>query len=434
MFEDFGRYFERSQRAICAFARHLSGDMPPDVLNAELRGISGRSSAELSYADIAFMAEGAQATFASGESEGRRIKEAFPKAGPVWPVHLGFARPTSVKGDAVELCAERFGVRDFVLCVGRLESRKNQLMLLHALRDDDIPLVFVNSSAFDDEYGRLCRAYPRRGRTIFTGRVDAETLCALYAAARVHALPSWYELPGLVSLEAAWAGCEVVAPDWGTLPSYLGDLVHYCDPSDPDSIRRAVLAALGSSKASGARDALAQCTWESAAQRVLGVYEDVAAACATEVGAERLRGIRRVASMEEGLRARRRRAMDMAFTAPGDSLRLATGLLRQRPGNPSLLYCCGVAHTVAGQFIEAERCLKAALKLQPFLCVEAYLYLALGMSRQGRPGEVLRVVDNVARLFPFVQPEHFSLLEQYRKQAVCVMERDDGLGVLEFPA
>ena len=90
-------------------------------------------------------------------------------------------------------------------------------MLLYALRELDVPLVFINSESKQPAYEELCRSFPRRAKTIFTGPVSEEMLFSAYRAAKVHALPSWFELPGLVSLEAGWMGCNVVTGSWGTM-------------------------------------------------------------------------------------------------------------------------------------------------------------------------------------------------------------------------
>ena len=62
---------------------------------------------------------------------------------------------------------------------------------------------------------------------------------------------SWFETTGLSSLEAAALGCNIVITNKGDTKEYFGDQAWYCDPSSPDSIRRAVdeAAASGSNGA-----------------------------------------------------------------------------------------------------------------------------------------------------------------------------------------
>jgi len=60
----------------------------------------------------------------------------------------------------------------------------------------------------------------------------------------VHVLPSWMETCGLVSLEAALSGTPLVGSTFGHELEYLEGDAWYADPADPQSIRKAVLAAL----------------------------------------------------------------------------------------------------------------------------------------------------------------------------------------------
>ena len=68
-------------------------------------------------------------------------------------------------------------------------------------------------------------------------------LASAYAAARVLALPSWFETPGLAALEAALAGCAVVVTPFGCTREYFGDRVEYARPDRPAEIGRAILRA-----------------------------------------------------------------------------------------------------------------------------------------------------------------------------------------------
>ena len=72
-----------------------------------------------------------------------------------------------------------------------------------------------------------------------------EELRQLYRAASVHACVSWYETPGLVSLEAALSGCKLVVTPGGSTREYFGEDAFYCRPDDAASIRAAVVQALG---------------------------------------------------------------------------------------------------------------------------------------------------------------------------------------------
>jgi glycosyltransferase involved in cell wall biosynthesis len=170
---------------------------------------------------------------------------------------------------------EKYGVKEFVLQVARIQEAKNQLGLIEALFDLPIPIVFVGQpSPYEQEYVNRCYDLAmKRGRVYFLGPMSGEELVSIYATAAVHALPSWRETPGLASLEAAAAGCQIVSTSIGSAREYFGDLAWYCDPRDPQSIRRAVLSALGSSRTDTLRNlVLKRYTWEAAAGATLEAY------------------------------------------------------------------------------------------------------------------------------------------------------------------
>ena len=183
-----------------------------------------------------------------------------------------------------EQFAKEHGLRNgaesvpYVLCVGRIEPRRNQLLLLYALRDLDIPIVLIGD-CYDAEYRELCQRFAPP-RTLFLDRVGDEMLASAYAAAQVHALPSWGETPGITSLEAALCDCSIVVGDRGAEWECLQDGAHYCNPADVDSIRQAVLTAYDNHdtpEEQARRERLrarilSEFTGERAAQRLLGVY------------------------------------------------------------------------------------------------------------------------------------------------------------------
>ena len=171
---------------------------------------------------------------------------------------------------------QEHGWRDFVLQVGAISPVKNQLGLIEALYDLPVPLVFVGQPvAAMPEYAERCKARAaERGNVLFAGRLPHEELPGIYALAAVHALPSWRETPGLVSLEAAAAGCRVVTTSIGSTRDYFGDLAWYCHPDDLVSIRLAVEAALKASPLTTLRQRVLQkFTWQCAAEATLAAYQ-----------------------------------------------------------------------------------------------------------------------------------------------------------------
>jgi glycosyltransferase involved in cell wall biosynthesis len=149
----------------------------------------------------------------------------------------------SFDGASAEPFLARNGLAPFVLFVGRIEPRKNPLGLIQAIRRIGLPLVVIGTAppghqSYEDD----CR---RAGgdRVTWLGHLDHHDplLASAYAAARVFALPSWFETPGLAALEAALAGCSVVITPYGSTRDYFGELVEYARPDRPAEIERAVV-------------------------------------------------------------------------------------------------------------------------------------------------------------------------------------------------
>ena len=215
----------------------------------------------------------AAALITTGASESKTVQETYPGAAQCVEIPLG----CEVQAEAnAELFEKKYGVRDFILCVGRIESRKNQLMLLKALEHVDIPVVLVGGGVeYQPDYVAAVKGFRRKGETLVLGRLSDEMLASAYAAAKVHALVSWYELPGLVSLEAAQHGCNVVATLNGTSKDNLGDSAFYADPSDWNSVKNAVLAAYHTPFQSEILSAIAPNRWDTASDKLVALIESL---------------------------------------------------------------------------------------------------------------------------------------------------------------
>jgi glycosyltransferase involved in cell wall biosynthesis len=174
---------------------------------------------------------------------------------------------------------DKFKQQDYILCVGRLSPIKNQLSLIRAVKDLDVPVVLIGP-VNNREYAEKC-AEQADGLVKYIPALNQNELASAYCAARVHVQPSWFETVGLTSLEAGASGTPVVITDRGAAREYFNDLAYYVDPGNPDSIRTGILSAIeqttsttrSSSKLkSYIREHL---TWEKAAWLTLEAYKQV---------------------------------------------------------------------------------------------------------------------------------------------------------------
>ena len=132
--------------------------------------------------------------------------------------------------------------KGWLICVGRIDARKNQLKLLEAISGSDYKLLLVGkcSPGQKNYYKKVMRCIKDNPNVEYIEQISNDDLYQLYKECRVSVLPSWFETPGLVSLEAAVMGCNIVVSDKGTTKEYFGSYAFYCDVMDSNSIREQI--------------------------------------------------------------------------------------------------------------------------------------------------------------------------------------------------
>jgi glycosyltransferase involved in cell wall biosynthesis len=160
-----------------------------------------------------------------------------------------------------------------VLSAARIEGRKCQLELVRAVKGLGVDLILIGKPAPNhmSYYEKI--KLEANDRIHFVGQVDHENLAQYYAVAKVHALVSWMETPGLSSLEAGAMGCNLVITDKGDTRDYFHDEAFYCEPESIESITIAVRKAL-SAPINGNLQARIRSdyTWSKAADMTLKGY------------------------------------------------------------------------------------------------------------------------------------------------------------------
>ena len=176
-----------------------------------------------------------------------------------------------------DFCSRHGIARPYVAEVARVEPNKNQLAVIQALYDEPLSLVFVGRPGpVAADYAAQCHALGRqRGRVHFLDWLPETDLPVVYAGAAAHLLPSWMELPGLASLEAAACDCRVVSTEISSVREYLGDDAWYCDPASQANIRAATLAALATPPPAGLRARLLkEFSRDAMARANLALYDE----------------------------------------------------------------------------------------------------------------------------------------------------------------
>jgi glycosyltransferase involved in cell wall biosynthesis len=191
-----------------------------------------------------------------------------------FPVPVGVDKDPSKA--TPEFFVQKYGFKDFVLFVGRIEERKNVLTLLKAWRDVEIPLIIIGHYNYRERaYFEECKKVAERNsNTHFLGHVSSQELFSAYAAAKVFVLPSWCELPGIASLEAGLAGCNLVLTKGGSTTEYFKNYASYANPASTEDIKEKILEAYEKPRDNKLKDhILNSYTWEKTAEKTLEGYD-----------------------------------------------------------------------------------------------------------------------------------------------------------------
>lgn len=175
---------------------------------------------------------------------------------------------------SVEADMERY--KDCVLCVSRVEGRKNQLNIVRAAKDLPYKFVFIGKAGANfGKYMDACIS-EGSGNCEFLGQIEHEKLPQYYKLCKVHILASWMETPGLSSLEAAVMRSNIVVTKKGDTEDYFEDMAFYCEPDDIKSIKDAINEAYTTPFVEKLNDKIrSQYTWEDTAKETIKGYMSV---------------------------------------------------------------------------------------------------------------------------------------------------------------
>ncbi len=157
-------------------------------------------------------------------------------------VYQGCAAAYAHRLDEAEVQAvgERHGLPEhYWLCVGTIEERKNQLILLQALARSASHhhLVLVGRrTPYQDKIERAIVQLGLQGRVHILNNVPFTDLPAIYQGCSIFLYMSLYEGFGIPVLEAMNSAVPVIAATGSCLEEVGGDACLYSSPHDADSL------------------------------------------------------------------------------------------------------------------------------------------------------------------------------------------------------
>lgn len=199
----------------------------------------------------------------------------------------GIFWPRTAAECAQVLTARGLSYREFILCVGTLEPRKNLELMIrtYAAMPDafrkNFPLVIVGMKGWlTSSLEAVMQPLVTSGQVRPLGFTSDDHLAALYASAKVLVYPSIYEGFGLPPLEAMASGTPVIVSTRSTLPEVVGTAGIQIDPSDEHALLEALLRltedeALWQQQATASLAQAARFSWERCAQQTVAIYRRV---------------------------------------------------------------------------------------------------------------------------------------------------------------
>lgn len=128
----------------------------------------------------------------------------------------------------------------YIICVGTIEERKNQLAVVKALSNlpADVHLVMVGRprGLYHNTVMSEARSRKLAGRVHMLSNADFEDFPALYAGAIASVYVSVFEGFGIPILESMCCDTPVVTSNVSSMPEAGGDAVLYADPHNPAEI------------------------------------------------------------------------------------------------------------------------------------------------------------------------------------------------------
>lgn len=132
--------------------------------------------------------------------------------------------------------------KDFILCVGTIEARKNHALLYYTYklakgRGRELPQIVVVGRVgwLANDIYQIIKSDPDvRDKFIFLHSVDDDELAWLYKNCLFSIYPSFYEGWGLPVAESLARGVPCIASNTSSIPEIAGKLINYFSPASSE--------------------------------------------------------------------------------------------------------------------------------------------------------------------------------------------------------
>jgi glycosyltransferase involved in cell wall biosynthesis len=203
----------------------------------------------------------------STDRETERIKQNFNTSAKFCTIPLG--------ADEIFHFPTKPQKRKGILCVGRIEMLKNQLMLIEICNQNNWPLTIVGMPASNQKsYYQKCLA-AAGAKTIFIPHANPEALVDLYHSHLVHAGISFFETFHLASLEALICGCRPVMGKYADSLNFYGKSAFFADPVNRSDIELEIQKAMLQAVSIDESSRFKSFTWGHVAKATMELYKQL---------------------------------------------------------------------------------------------------------------------------------------------------------------
>jgi len=130
---------------------------------------------------------------------------------------------------------------EFILNVGTIETRKNILLAVKAIKKINTCLVIVgNETPYTDAVKNYIKENNLEDKVFFLKGLSINELAIVYQLARIFVYPSLYEGFGIPIIEALYSKTPVITTRGGVFPEAGGPNSIYVDPASVEQMQEAI--------------------------------------------------------------------------------------------------------------------------------------------------------------------------------------------------
>lgn len=142
---------------------------------------------------------------------------------------------------------EYFPKENFCLHISSIyQPRKNVLRLIQAANKYGFKLILAGNTGSEKEFYPLKKEIGNNLNIQVKGFISEKEKIDLYKRAKVFALPSIMEGVGIVAVDAAIYGCEIVITNIGGPKEYYDNMAYTVNPYNIDDIGKTIMKAMNS--------------------------------------------------------------------------------------------------------------------------------------------------------------------------------------------